>query len=75
MVLDFIKAVDAGLLQFMLRLGSCNYVDTILWIVCRMGVLDPKTPAKRDNGCPGQADSWLWQKRFRIDFLRNTEKN
>ncbi len=30
-----------------------------VWIVCKKGILDPKTPAERDTGYPGQAIQFL----------------
>jgi hypothetical protein len=44
-------------------------------IVCRKGILYPKTPANRHIGCPGQAMQFLAAgHRLRIEFLRNAER-
>ncbi len=43
-------------------------------IVYRKGILDPKTPANRHTGCPGQAIQFLTSGHIiRIGFLRNSE--
>ncbi len=57
MFLDEIK-VDA--LHVLARfLQFCPDLCVLRWIVCRKGVLDPKTPANGDTGHPNQAIQFL----------------
>ncbi len=77
MFLDEIKVddlhVSAVFLQF------CPDLFVLRWIVCRKGVLDPKTPAKRDTGNPSQAIQFMaagHQKSipFSQQYRRNSEQ-
>ncbi len=55
--LDEIKVDDLHVPAFFLQF--CRDLCDLLWIVCRKGVPDPKTPANRDTGYPSQAIQFL----------------
>jgi hypothetical protein len=46
-----------------------------VWIVCRISMIDPKTPASRQARCHGHAMQFLAVgHKIRISFFRNAEQ-
>ncbi len=76
-ILDEKKVDDLHVPAVFLQL--CPDLCVLRWIVCRKGVLDPKTPAKRDTGYPSQAIQFLaaWHQKsikFPQQYRRNSEQ-
>ncbi len=77
MFLDEIMVDDLPVFAFFLQF--CPVLCVLRWVVCRKGVLDPKTPAERDTGNPSQAIKFMAEGHqksiaFSQQYRRNSEQ-